>query len=162
MRDVDAVVVRRSTAEDVLALEAREPSTQGYARGAAERQSRGRVVFLVAELSGTLVGSAELTDGHPPEVKNLWVDRSAQGRGVGTALILAAERLVEERHDDESPGVRELVLGVAQDNPRAAALYERLGYVRTGVVAETTYEYVDERGVRRTATELDEDLLKRW
>ncbi len=45
---------------------------------------------------------------------------------------------------------------------RAAALYERLGYVHTGAVTTTTYEYVDDLGVTRTATETDEDLVKTW
>lgn len=45
-----------------------------------------------------------------------------QGVGLGTALILAAERRMRSR------GVKTARLEVEDDNPRARALYERLGY----------------------------------
>jgi ribosomal protein S18 acetylase RimI-like enzyme len=45
-----------------------------------------------------------------------------QGRGIGTALMNAAEELACSR------GFGEIVLGVEDSNPRARRLYERLGY----------------------------------
>jgi ribosomal protein S18 acetylase RimI-like enzyme len=45
-----------------------------------------------------------------------------QSRGIGTALMGAAEQLVCDR------GFRGIVLGVEDFNPRARRLYERLGY----------------------------------
>jgi ribosomal protein S18 acetylase RimI-like enzyme len=96
--------------------------------------------------------------GDPPELKNLSVDAELRGTGIGTALIAAAERIVDKRAGSE----RRLVVGVGLDNPRAAALYERLGYERTGVISTTTYEYVDDHGVTRTATETDEERIKIW
>lgn len=156
------VVVRRCTDADAEVLHSGEPPGRNYARGAAERQRRDEVDFLIAERDGVIVGSGEVTHGHPPELKNLAVDEASRGHGVGSALIEAAERVVEARHRDDQTRPHALVLGVGVDNPRAAALYERLGYVRTGVFATTTYDYVDERGVTRTATERDEDLIKRW
>ncbi|UTT61659.1 GNAT family N-acetyltransferase [Microcella humidisoli] len=98
----------------------------------------------------------------PAELKSLSVDASARGRGVGSAIIAAAEKVVEERADLATGRARRLVVGVVFDNPRAAALYERLGFVRTGVVSTTTYEYVDDEGATRTATETDEELVKVW
>ena len=157
-----AIVVRRCTDADADALHAGEPLGRNYARGAGERQRRGEVDFLVAERDGVIVGSGEVTYDNPPELKNLAVDEASRGRGVGSALIGAAERVVEARHRDDHARPRALLLGVGEDNPRAAALYERLGYVRTGVVTTTTYGYVDDEGVARTATERDEDLIKRW
>jgi ribosomal protein S18 acetylase RimI-like enzyme len=64
-------------------------------------------------------------------------------------------RAAEERI---APG--RLTVGVALDNPRARALYERLGYRGTGELATTTYAYVDDAGVTREATETDERLVK--
>lgn len=156
------VVVRRCTDDDADALHAREPHGRNYARGAAERQRRGEVDFLVAERDGVFVGSGEVTHDHPPEFKNLAVDEASRGHGLGSALIEAAERVVEARHRDDQTRPRALVLGVGLDSPRAAALYEKLGYVRMGVFTTTTYDYVDDRGVTRTATERDEDLIKSW
>jgi ribosomal protein S18 acetylase RimI-like enzyme len=45
-----------------------------------------------------------------------------RGRGIGTALMHAAEELVCSR------GFRAIVLGVEDSNPHARRLYERLGY----------------------------------
>ena len=53
-------------------------------------------------------------------------------------------------------------MGVGLDNPRAAFLSERLGYVRSGLISTTTYDYVDDEGVTRTVTETDDELIKIW
>ncbi|MFG2559888.1 GNAT family N-acetyltransferase [Streptomyces sp. NPDC048496] len=58
-------------------------------------------------------------------VGTLWqlaVHPALQSCGVGTVLIEAAEQRVKNR------GLRQAELGVEEDNPRARALYERLGY----------------------------------
>ena len=45
-----------------------------------------------------------------------------QSRGLGTLLIRAAEQRIRNR------GLRRAELAVEESNPRARALYERLGY----------------------------------
>lgn len=157
-----SLVVRRCTDADVEELHAEEPPGRNYARGAAERHRRGDVEFLVAVLDGSIVGTGEVTMAEPAELKNLSVRESARGHGAGSALIQAAERVVEQRHLADGTRSRALILGVGEENPRAADLYERLGYVRTGVFTTTTYDYVDDDGVARPATERDENLIKRW
>lgn len=156
------VLVRRCTEADLRALEASEPPGSGYARGAFARQEAGLVDFLVALVDEVTLGSAELTHDEPPELKNLGVEPEARGRGVGTALIAAAESLVAERRTAAGVAERALVVGVGVDNTRAAALYERLGYERTGVLSTTTYTFVDAAGMTQTVTERDEELIKRW
>jgi ribosomal protein S18 acetylase RimI-like enzyme len=47
---------------------------------------------------------------------------SIQSRGIGTALIHAAEARIQER------GLHAAEVGVDDENPRARRLYERLGY----------------------------------
>jgi GNAT superfamily N-acetyltransferase len=116
------------------------------------RQRRGGGVLLVAWLDGQPVGDVYL-DCEPaeePEVRrhlpgvprlgHLEVPGPFQGRGIGTALVRAAEdtarRLGHER----------IALGVGLDNPKARRLYARLGYADwgQGTVVGTWVEYPDD------------------
>ncbi|MEV1011796.1 N-acetyltransferase [Streptomyces sp. NPDC049881] len=59
-------------------------------------------------------------------VGTLWqlaVHPALQSCGIGTFLVGAAELRIRNR------GLRQAELGVEESNPRARALYERLGYV---------------------------------
>ncbi|MCR8671324.1 GNAT family N-acetyltransferase [Agrococcus sp. HG114] len=119
------------------------------------RQEAGEALFLVALEDGEPLGSSVLVPGDVPELRHLFVAEAARGRGVGASLIGAAER------EAAAMGATLVELGVSVDNPRAAALYRRLGYAETGERSTTTYEYVDRDGVRRTATETDVPMRKR-
>lgn len=55
-------------------------------------------------------------------VRNVYVDPEARGRGVGTALMDAAEERLAEA------GVEEVVLEAMADNEAALAFYRRRGY----------------------------------
>lgn len=77
---------------------------------------------------------AEIVDPAPPgvdvsDVGELWmlaVRESWQSVGVGTVLITALEQAIQER------GRTHAMMGVELDNPRAHALYDRLGYSEYG------------------------------
>lgn len=146
-----ALVVRVLEEADVAGIEASEPAGQGFVRAMWALQSAGTSTLLVAWEGAASVGSAEVRWGDEVELANLSVRSSARGRGVGSALVAAAEALI---------GSGSLSMGVGLDNPRARALYERLGYRGTGEITTTTYEYVDDDGIRHTATETDERLVK--
>jgi ribosomal protein S18 acetylase RimI-like enzyme len=60
-----------------------------------------------------------------PYIASVVVAPGFQGQGIGAGLVLAAER--------HFPAARNIFLCVSDFNPRARALYERLGYA---VVAE--------------------------
>jgi ribosomal protein S18 acetylase RimI-like enzyme len=62
------------------------------------------------------------TGGDHGHVSMLAIAPGAEGRGVGTALMAAAEAWARER------GLPYLTLNVFAGNHRARALYERLGY----------------------------------
>lgn len=124
-------------AEDVALLDQYigSPGALSFHARRYARQERGESTYLVAWLDERPVGHAELRwigcdaaavrAARPgcPEINGLgmWPER-LRSQGIGTALIHAAEDLARER------GIMTVGLGVAKDNPRAAALYVRLGY----------------------------------
>jgi ribosomal protein S18 acetylase RimI-like enzyme len=65
------------------------------------------------------------------------------GQGLGTRLIEAMEQRMRER------GVATALCGVESDNPRARALYERLGYRESGA-KQASWESEDAGGKRFT------------
>lgn len=126
-------------AADVVVLERVAPTglNRGHA-GKYERQLAGLCTYLVAWRSGEPVGHGELRwEGCAsptvqaavpscPELNGLLVYREdLRGQGIGTALIHASADRAFAR------GRGQLGLGVAADNPGAARLYLRLGFVPT-------------------------------
>jgi RimJ/RimL family protein N-acetyltransferase len=87
--------------------------------------------LLVAEVDGVLAGRLSLArDPHPSSAHvadlGLMVDAAYRRRGVGTALLDAAEKWAR------SAGVTKLELHVFPHNTPAIALYDRHGYEREG------------------------------
>jgi GNAT superfamily N-acetyltransferase len=119
------------------------------------RQERGESTYLVAWLDGRPVGHAEMRwigcdapdvrAARPgcPEIGGLGVwPEELRSRGIGTALVHAAEELARKR------GITVVGLGVAKDNPRAAALYAGLGY-RPLIDYVDRWSYEDTDGTTR-------------
>jgi mycothiol synthase len=77
-------------------------------------------------LSGDEIVGACLTFAYPDEgwVRQLGVDVSWQGKGIGTALLRHTFRVYKER------GFEAVSLAVEADNPRAYKLYESAGMER--------------------------------
>ncbi len=147
--------VRALAASEVDRIESDEPPGQGFVRGMWRLQSLGDSILLVAWLGDRPVGSGQLgLRTVRIELKNLNVRPDVRGRGIGSAIVVAAENWSRER------GHRRIAMGVAVDNPEARRLYRRLGYAPTGELSTVTYEYVDAQGASRTATETDEILVK--
>jgi RimJ/RimL family protein N-acetyltransferase len=89
------------------------------------------VAVLVAEASEGLVGRLSIArDSHPAcghvADVGLMVAREARRRGIGRALLEAAERWAR------TAGVAKVELHVFPHNDAALALYESLGYRREG------------------------------
>jgi GNAT superfamily N-acetyltransferase len=114
-------------------------------REAFELQGRGEAVMLVAEAGGFPIGQAwlQLRHGCVPMVWAVRVLEPFQGRGVGARLMAALEDAAALL------GHRDLELCVEQDNPKARAFYERLGWRLAGERRET-YDYITPEGLSVT------------
>lgn len=129
-------------------------------------QVDGSTTFLVAWQGSVPVGSAVIRwSGFPEanarrvfpgcvEVCHLHVREGYRGRGIGSALVRASESRARAH------GVPQIGVGVSDENPRAAALYQRLGYRPMGVVDLSEYDWHDDAGVVHHATERNEAWVK--
>jgi ribosomal protein S18 acetylase RimI-like enzyme len=91
-----------------------------------ERRRHGEVDYLaVCARAGIPIAKGGVDYRVKAGAGTLWqlaVHPALQSCGVGTVLVEAAERRIRSR------GLRQAELGVEDGNPRARALYERLGY----------------------------------
>jgi predicted GNAT family N-acyltransferase len=99
---------------------------QGVPRELEIDEHDERAVHMVAFEDGQLVGTCRvLQAGSQAKFGRLVVARAARGRGIGAALLAAAERRAREM------GCHQMVLA-AQTS--AMGLYERAGYTARGEV----------------------------
>lgn len=93
---------------------------------ALDRARVGEVEYLAAcPPSGLPVALGGIDYVKTPGAGTIWqlvVHGALQSCGIGTLLIQAAEQRIRAR------GLHQAELGVEDSNPRAQALYERLGY----------------------------------
>ena len=101
--------------------------------GALKSHARGERVILIAEEAGRVQGSVQLifpgqeNQAHRGDIGKLLVHSSARRRGLGAALMQAAE--AEARTRGRNLLVLDTEAGSAGDR-----LYERLGWTRFGLV----------------------------
>ena len=139
-----SVEIRPATRADETALVGIDRATWDPSSGVGPRPGAGAAFFterrdpedtLVADDAGAVVGYVTLkqatkleSNRHVLTVNGIAVDPSAQGRGIGAALIAAAARLARAR------GARRLTLRVLGSNPGAQRLYESAGFVVEGTL----------------------------
>jgi GNAT superfamily N-acetyltransferase len=121
-----------------------------YWRGIAGDVHAGRRALLVAEDAGTIVGTVNLAlaqpdnQPHRADLRGMLVLRSQRKRGIGAALMAAAE--------DEARRAGKTLLVLDTAGAEAARLYARMGWHRAGVIpgfallpqggaCDTTYFY---------------------
>jgi GNAT superfamily N-acetyltransferase len=133
-----------------------------------ERQRRDECLYLVAWEGGTPVGQTLIHRRRPfalavagivdslPYIEDVFVLPEWRNRGIGTALLEAAEGAAAARGD------RGVSLAVSTGNASARRLYTRLGYVDAGVPvhrhATTEPSY---GGEGQSGNETVVDLVKR-
>jgi GNAT superfamily N-acetyltransferase len=109
-----------------------EAKAQDYWRRAAHRVAQGEIALLAAEDGDGIVGTVQLileqpeNQPHRADLSKMLVHRRARRRGVGAALLWAAESVARDC------GKSLLVLDTASAD--AERLYAKLGWERCGVV----------------------------
>jgi predicted N-acetyltransferase YhbS len=131
------VVIRKGRVDDAseiaaLATELGYPSGEAEMKDRIERVLRSNAYFLaVAERESHLIGwvAAEkrllLESGERAEIVGLIVTSSARQRGIGLALVNAAEAWARQQ------GMRSISVRSNVARLESHPFYERLGYVRT-------------------------------
>ena len=145
------LTVRDLTTEDLPAcawwVSARDLAQLGKT---LERARRGEVDYLaVCPPSGLPVALGGVDYTLNPGAGTLWqlaVHGALQSCGIGTLLIEAAERRIRAK------GLHRAELAVEECNPRARALYERLGYVAYGRQLEAWDQEAEGGSVERYET----------
>ena len=142
------LVIRDLTASDVPACGWSGGATHLAAVAAAvDRAARGEVAYLAAcGPVGLPLATVGIDFTKLPGAGLLWmlaVHPVVQSCGIGTALIAAGEERILQR------GVDRAEISVEDINPRARALYERLGYVAYGEQAESWDQDAPDGTVRR-------------
>jgi len=86
---------------------------------------------------------------HLPQIIDLYIRPERRSQGLGQAFIRTAEAIARRA------GCAEMWLAAEPEaNPRALALYERLGYTAVNTVpVEEHWEFVDSDGVRHSGIE---------
>jgi len=109
---------------------------------ALDRAERGEVEYLCAcPPSGLPVALCGIDYARSPGAGTLWqlaVHGALQSLGIGTLIIGAAEQRIRAR------GLDRAELAVEDSNPRARALYERLGYAEYGRETQGWNEQTEE------------------
>jgi ribosomal protein S18 acetylase RimI-like enzyme len=99
----------------------------------AAKENGKALGFIILQMTGTLKGY----------IQTVCVAPEARGRGIGTLLIRFAEKLIFKK----SPNV---FMCVSSFNRKARKLYEKLGYVKTGVLKNFILAGHDEILLRKT------------
>lgn len=131
------VAVRRGRPDDLDALEALE--NKSFSSDQLSRRSLARYLrvasaaLMVVETEAGLGGYALIglrRGGRTASLYSICVDPDQGGRGLGKTLMAALEA------EARAQGRDVVTLEVRADNAPAIALYDRLGYVRFGEIAD--------------------------
>jgi GNAT superfamily N-acetyltransferase len=103
-----------------------EPHARRRLRPTAEQFDPPGGVFLLANADGRAVGCGGIRRWGPGmgEIKRMYVDPAARGRGIGRTILLGLEAAAGDR------GYRSIRLETGTPQPEALRLYEAAGYVR--------------------------------
>ena len=169
MAAFDQLIVRDAQPGDLPALAAiNGPGSEALHLDRMRDAQRSGLRYLVLldgqELAGFVLlvfrRPAYWSDGadttHLPQIEDLQVAEGRRGQGLGTAFIGELERIAAQA------GYAQLYLAVDPvDNPRACALYRRLGYRQLqSEPYRSAWEFTDSGGQRHHGEEWTLDMVK--
>lgn len=170
LTDVLIDCVEGGASVSFMAPLSRDKATAFWRRMAASAQRGERVVLVASDASGHLVGTVQVivdlpeNQPHRGDIAKMLVHRRARRRGVGAALLTAAE------HCAVALGKTLLVLDTASDD--AERLYARCGWQAVGRIPNyalypdgrscaTTFFYKSlEQAAHRQSTADDETISR--
>jgi len=167
--DLGRLAVRDARLDDLAALEAiKGAGSEMEHRDRLRDASRGEFRYLVLQAGEAVVGLACLVFRRPltwsdaedlqrlPQIVDLQVLEGLRGRGCGTFFVSAIEDLARQA------GCAELFLSVEpQGNPRAHALYQRLGYRQIQPEPyRSVWQFVDSGGLAHQGEDWVVDMVK--
>jgi ribosomal protein S18 acetylase RimI-like enzyme len=137
--------IRQVREEDAAALQATffptETLTEFHYLWAnwLDKQARGRMVYLLLVRDGQLVGHGQLhfLPARRAEIAHVEVAAAYRNQGLGTTLLV---HLIQRA---KIQTCRQVEICVAENNPRAQALYQRLGFQ----IKQPLYSTHDEPGL---------------
>jgi len=106
-----------------------------YFQAVFESVEEGNTILLAARDGRRIVGTVQLgldtmpNQPHRADLKKLLVHRAARGKGVGEALMTAAEKVARRE------GRRLLTLDTVTES-NGWRLYKRLGWIEAGVIPD--------------------------
>ncbi len=114
--------------------------TKKWLKHRLQEIKRKRIVMLVAEVDGQIMGNCDLLRrqfkaSHRAEI-GVVLKKELRGKGVGEALMKSTMALAKER----MKGLQQVDLKTFAYNKRAQNLYKKLGFVRTGCVPRAVRE----------------------
>ncbi|KAI0873031.1 acyl-CoA N-acyltransferase [Hypoxylon argillaceum] len=108
--------------ESAVLADLKDPALETW----AARDANGKVLGLVQLVRGLTEPCVPGDPATHAELRRLYVDTTAHGRGIGSKLIAAVE------NQARAEGYKQLWLTVWENNASAARLYLRLGYQKIG------------------------------
>lgn len=168
----EALPVIRAYYADIIGRYHGRPATPAEIEQTMRDEPSDDLVMLIACDGNEILGCVGLDFHIPPfaEVKRMYVLPAARGRGVGQALLAAAEKVARE-HDAVT-----MRLDTRRDLVEAIALYRKVGYVEVEQFSEGMYidhsfakdlVYVtaaepDDIRLKALIAELDQELRGRY
>ncbi|MEO7804332.1 MAG: GNAT family N-acetyltransferase [Actinomycetota bacterium] len=154
---VDSLLINDLTHEDLPDIKwAGGPLHPEAVSQALDRAVDGEVEYLaVRSPNGKPIAIGGIDYAAHEDAGTLWqlsTHSELTSRGIGTRLIREGEKRILRR------GLHQAMMGVEDNNPRARALYERLGYKPVGS-EKCSWNYQDEDGQVKLY-ETEETLLR--
>ncbi len=125
--------IRPCTAGDIDVLWEKPDGITDGCSGRSEKDAAEELhVFKVTDDHGTVIAGCvlDIDKTKTAEFNSLWVDERYRKRGLGTALIRAAEQKAKEK------GCREIINAYTFDFQEAKSLFEELGYRLIGITKD--------------------------